>query len=323
MAEGANLLALAVGSDIAGAPHVAHAGIDGEDGIFIRVSINEVCNVLWVDRGVLIHVGCVGLHDVLQLAVVLLEHLVQEGAVLLLIHVRQDVLDGSGYVAGNRIRNLGAAADVGAVDVHLCHVGIRQEVVIREVGTQQDEQVSLVGGLVCRTVAQQAVHAHIEWVLVLDVHLATQGVADRSLNLLRQLQHLFAGILGASANEEGDSLSLVDGLGQGRSLGWVREDDWATSRDLGLHKGVIVGVLHGDVARDDQDGNAVACHSGLDGMVQDNTALLSGIDHLAITRALLEDCLWVGLLEELGADLTGWNVGSQCQNLGAVAVGVI
>ena len=58
-------------------------------------------------------------------------------------------------------------------------------------------------------------------------------------------------------------------------------------------------------------------------MVQDNTALLSGIDHLAITRALLEDCLWVGLLEELGADLAGWNMGSQCQNLGAVAVGVI
>ena len=237
--------------------------------------------------------------------------------------MRQDVLDGGGYVTGDRVRNLGAAADVGAVDVHLCHVGIRQEVVVREVGTQQDEQVSLVGGLVCRTVAQQAVHAYVERVLVLDVHLATQSVADRSLDLLRQLEHLLTGVLNAGANEQGDGISLVDGLGQGSSLGRIREDDRATGRDLGLNKGVIVSLLHGDVTRDNQDGNAIAGHAGLDGVVQDNAALLSGVDHLAVARALLEDCLWVGLLEELGADLAGWDVGSQCQHLSAVAVGIV
>ena len=107
------------------------------------------------------------------------------------------------------------------------------------------------GGLVCRTVAQQAVHAHVKRVLVLDVHLATQSVADRSLDLLRQLEHLLAGVLDADANEEGDGLSLVDGLGQGSGLGRIREDDWAASRDLRFDEGVILSVLHGNVTWND------------------------------------------------------------------------
>ena len=162
----------------------------------------------------------------------------------------------------------------------------------------------------CRTVAQQAVHAYVKRVLVLDVHLATQSVADGGLDLLRQLEHLVAGVLNADTNEKGNGLGLVDGLGQGSGLGWVWEDNRAAGRDLGLHKGVIVRLLHGDITRDDQNGYTIACHGGLDGVVQDNATLLCGVDHLAVARALLEDCLWVGLLEELGADLTGRNVGS-------------
>ena len=154
VAEGADLLALAIRGDVARAPDVAHAGIDGEDGVIVGFLVNEVRDVLRVDRGVLFHVGGICLDDVLQLVVVLLEHLVQEGAVLLLLHVRQDVVDGGGNVTGHGVGDLGAAADVGTVDIHLRHVALRQEVVIWEVRAKEDQQVRLVGGLVRGAVTQ-------------------------------------------------------------------------------------------------------------------------------------------------------------------------
>ena len=271
----------------------------------------------------LLHAGGIGLDNVIQLVVVLLEHLVQEGAVLLLLHVRQDVLDGGGDITGHRVLDAGAAADVGAVDVNLRHVGIRQEVVVGEVRAQQDEQVCFVGGLVGCTIAEQAGHADVEGVVVLDVHLATQGVADGGLDLFGEREDLLAGILHAGAHEERDGLGLVDGLGQRGGLGRIREDDRAAGGNNRGGEGIILGLLRGDIARDNEDGHSLARHGALDGVVQDHGTLVSGVHHLAVARALLEDGLRVGLLEELRADLAGRNVAGQGEDLGAVAVGVV
>ncbi len=40
-AEGADLLTLAIRGDVTSAPHVAHAGVDGEDGVVSRFFIDE------------------------------------------------------------------------------------------------------------------------------------------------------------------------------------------------------------------------------------------------------------------------------------------
>ena len=57
--------------------------------------------------------------------------------------------------------------------------------------------------------------------------------------------------------------------------------------------------------------------------MQNDATLLSGVDHLAVTGALVEDELRMGLLEEVRANLAGRNVRCQRQHLCAVAVGVI
>lgn len=68
---------------------------------------------------------------------------------------------------------LGPYVDLGDLDV------VGQEGVVGEVGSEQDQQVALVGGLVGGAVAEEAAHPDVEPVVVLDPLLSAQRVADR------------------------------------------------------------------------------------------------------------------------------------------------
>src|SRR3712207_8035249 len=61
-----------------------------------------------------------------------------------------------------------APAEVTGVGVHLRRPPLGQEVRVREVRAQQQEQVGLVGGLVRGAVAEQPVHPDVVRVVVLD-----------------------------------------------------------------------------------------------------------------------------------------------------------
>ena len=148
-------------------------------------------------------------------------------------------------------------------------------------------------------------------------------MADGRLNLFRESQNLLARVLDTGADEEGNSLGLINGLGQRSGLGRVRVDNGTSCGDSRGSKGVILCLLHGDVTGDNEDGDTVARHGGLDGVVQDNASLLSRVHHFAVAGAFLEDGLRVGFLEELRADLARWDVASNGEDLGAVAVGVV
>ena len=148
-------------------------------------------------------------------------------------------------------------------------------------------------------------------------------MANGCLNLFRQLQHLLTGIFRTGAHEESDGLGLIDGLGQRCGLSRVRVDHGAAGGDLGFYEGVIINLFSRNVTGDNQHGYAIAGHGGLDGVVEYYPALVTGHDHFAVARALLEDLLRVGFLEEVGANLAGRNVRCQGQHLGTIAVGII
>ena len=68
----------------------------------------------------------------------------------------------------DREADVRAAAQLLCVRVHLDRWGGRQELVVGEVGAQQNQHIGVVHALRGRTVAQQARHAHVEGVVILD-----------------------------------------------------------------------------------------------------------------------------------------------------------
>src|SRR5699024_10853794 len=83
VAEGTKLFTFAHRGDITYAPHIAHTGIDGKDRILRCFLINDIRNILWVQRRHLLNIGCISINDLGELLVMLPEHLIEEGAVLL------------------------------------------------------------------------------------------------------------------------------------------------------------------------------------------------------------------------------------------------
>jgi hypothetical protein len=95
--------------------------------------------------------------------------------------VGQQRPQGFANVGGDTLGDGGAAAEAGGVDVDLDVVARGQEIVVREVGSQQQHEIGPVQRLVAGAVAEQPGHAHVEWVVVLHEILAPQGVPDRSV----------------------------------------------------------------------------------------------------------------------------------------------
>ena len=91
---GTNHAVTASGVDIPSRPHVAHSGIDGDHGVVVQQLIDLIGEELRVDRGVLFYILGVRLHDMRQLALVFLQHVIQERAVSLFLRLFQQRVDG-------------------------------------------------------------------------------------------------------------------------------------------------------------------------------------------------------------------------------------
>jgi hypothetical protein len=79
----------AVGRQVPGRPHVAHAGVDREDGVVGGQLVQLRSHVLRVDRSHLLHPAGVRVDDLLQRMRVVAQHRVQEPAVGLPLQQRQ------------------------------------------------------------------------------------------------------------------------------------------------------------------------------------------------------------------------------------------
>jgi hypothetical protein len=98
--------------------------------------------------------------------------------------------------------------------IDLGGASVGQEGVVGKVGAQQDEQVGLVGGLVGGAVAEQAAHADVVGIVVLDPFLAAKGVTDRREDPAGQGHDFVVCAAHARTDEQRDLLGAVDGVGE-------------------------------------------------------------------------------------------------------------
>ena len=251
----------------------------------------------------------------------LLEHLVEELGVLLLLDERQHGRERRLDVTVDRQVDGGAAPEVFGARVDLHGAGVGQELVVREVGAEHDHEVGVFDALSSRAVAEQAGHADVERVVVLDEVLAAQRVPDRRLDLLGERDELFVRTLDAGAAEDGDRLGAVDLARELTHDVVVRRDD-ALRRD-GDGRDVGRGLFVGDVTGQRDDGDAADRHGVLDGGLHDARALRRRAHEFGVDAALGEEAVGVGLLEVALTDLGAGNVAGDRQNRRTRAVGVV
>ena len=191
-----------VGCQVASRPDVAHAGVDGEYRVVVRELVEHVCDVLGMDRHLVLDVARVRGDDAFQNLGVPAQHPIEEGAIRLLLHKGEQRADRLAHVAGHADLDRHAPPELGRIVIHLRYRAVGQEVVIGKVGAEQDQQVGLVDGLVAGAVAEQPAHADVVGVVVLDPLLAAERVADGRKQPAGELHHLVVGVAHSRAGEQ-------------------------------------------------------------------------------------------------------------------------
>ena len=107
---------------------------------------------------------------------------------------------------------------------------VRQELIVGEVGAQHDEDICIIHALSCCTVTQQASHAHIEGVVVLDEVLATQGVADGGLQSVGKLDDLVMSAFHTSASKDCNLLRPIENICKLADIFPIRAQHGASGR---------------------------------------------------------------------------------------------
>lgn len=251
-----------------------------------------------------------------------LERAVEKATVGLAGDHRVQRPQGAAGVAVHGQAQAGAAAEPlrGDVDLRRAH-GVGEELVVREVGADQQQQIRVVQAVVGGAVAEQADHPHVERIVVLDPLLAAQAVTDRGADRVGEREHLLAGPAHPGSGEDRDASGLVDRGGQrphirlGRHHRGRRGAHQPRRRALRAQRGDVAGQRHHRDARSRQG----VRH----GAVQYAGCLRGGAHQLRVRRALHEQPIGVGLLEVPAADLHGRDVRGDRQYRRTGAMGVV
>ena len=240
----------------------------------------------------------------------------------LLLHQRQHRPQGGPDVAVDPQLQRGAPTQPRGVVVDLDRARLGQEAVVGEVGTQQNQQIGLVGGLVAGAVTEQPAHPDVVGIVELDPFLAAQRMPDRAVQLGGHLHHLGVGAGDSCSAEQGHRPCAVQPLGELPHLPIPRRhspsaDPWrARLRRVGRR-----AVQH--VTGQHQHPHPTPAQGGLNRDPRQPRHLGGLADQLAEVAALDEQPLRVGLLEEAGADLFGGDVRGQRQHGSAGALRVV
>ena len=275
VAVGRQQTTVRAGHDVACVPHVAHTGVGREDGVVVGQVVQVVRQEFGVNRRVLGHVLGVRRNDVLQVPLLLLEHGIEEAAVGLFLQQRQQLRHGGLHVANNRILDVGASTNVSTVHVDLRGGCRRQEVGVGEVGTDQDQKVSVVECCSTCTVTEEAGHTDVIRVVVVQNFLAGVRVPDRRLNLLRNGEELIAGTGTTDTAEHRHLVSLVNCIGKVAELLPAGVHFPVLNREITFQRRGLHSLLHGDVTGEGHHGHTVASQRRLDSSVNTATCLSS------------------------------------------------
>ena len=199
-------------------------------------------------------------------------------------------------------------ADVLAADVDLYDLRpLRIKGPVREVSAEHQQDVAVFHRAIARRKAQQAGHADVVRVVVLDEFLAAQRVHDRRLESPSDGEEFLVRALAAGAGQDRDSAGVVEQVGRRGQVGVAGDRDRHDRPDAG-HPGRGRCPVTEDLAGDHDHGDSAPCDRGTHGDLQDPRQLLGGADQLGVDAALAEQVLRVGLLEVACADLRARDV---------------
>ena len=212
-----------------------------------------------------------------------------------------------------------ASPDPLAPDVDLDDRGVRIELLIRQVGPQNQKGLGGHHGAVARGEPEQAGHPHVVGIVVLHPFLAAHRVDDRRLERLRDLQQFVMGARAAGAGEDRHVLAAVEDTGGASEI--------LLGRDHRTGGGADGGHLGGDLLERHVTGQDEHGHPApLDGRThrdpQQPRRLLGRRDMLHVDAALAEQFLRMGLLEVARPDLLRRDVRGQREDRDPGALGV-
>ncbi len=170
--------------------------------------------------------------------------------------MRQEGRNSLSDVAHNAQIETTAATQVVASDVHLndgLPAGI--PVGIREVRSEHQEHVASTHRVVAGSETDQARHADVVGVVVLDKLLASQGVNDRRLDGLGEFHQLVVGARASGPSQDGHPLVAVQQIREASEVAVARSYQ-RTRRLDGVGEMNIVHLLLSDVPGEDDHGNA-------------------------------------------------------------------
>jgi hypothetical protein len=160
-AERADHAPPAVGGEVSRRPDVVHAGVDGEGRVVGGDLVEDAAGVLGMDRQALLDVVGVGVDHPLEGVCVLAQHAVEKrpGPA----SARRAAAPCAASCPRRRGRRARAACDGPAAPrrIDLDRARLGQEVVVGEVGADQDEQPRIVHRLVAGAVPEPAAHADV------------------------------------------------------------------------------------------------------------------------------------------------------------------
>ncbi len=204
--ERAQQAAFAVHVQVARGPQGWRANIDGKDCVGVGLFIDQAREVLRVNRRA-IGGRCGQFVEVFTGLGVVFEGFVEETAVGVRLEFWLESVEGFSHAADQTERHRRAAAQLRGVEVNLDDVGFfRVEVAVRKAAAKDHQRVAGQHGVVTGAETDQAGHADIERVVVLNVLLAAQGMNDGCAQCVGQREDLLVSARAACTAQQGHGL---------------------------------------------------------------------------------------------------------------------
>lgn len=247
--------------------------------------------------------------------------LVQEAAVLARGQHRQQGVQGRANVAHHAQGDRVAAPKVAAIAVDLDQRGLVRVVLAPgEIGAEQQQRVAGHQRVVARFDPEDAGHAHVVGVVMLDKILGPRGVCDRRLQPLAQRHQRVVRMLAAGPGVDAHALAVAD---QGRDA--LQLVIAGAQHRLGVvhrERHVVLDHRFADVGRQDHHGHAAPADGRLAGQRHHAARLFGAVHLLAEHAAAGIHRLEIDLLRKLHAQLGGDHLAGNQHHRRAVAVGL-
>ena len=197
-----------------------------------------------------------------------------------------------------------------------------KELRVRKVRAQHEQRIAVHHGVVAGRKAEQASHADIVGIVVLDELLAPHRVHDGRFQFRCQRHQLLMRTLAAGAAKNGHLLRPVENFSSLSQLFKRGTDHRGGLMDAELQRWVGTLTLQ-HVSRNHHHRDAPQGDGGAHGNPQDPRHLVCLRDQLAVMAALPKKMLGMGLLEIPAADFFAGHLGCDGQHRHSAALAIV